>query len=106
MLTIELPPCPNCGRPMHLARTTPRSGLPDLRVFKCGECAVCVTESADERIRGFNSRGEIAMIRTKSEVIRGKSADIGARRDWNRYEGPGRGRSSLGALGVSNGRVT
>jgi hypothetical protein len=45
-----LPPCPNCGRPMYLARATPRSGgLPDLCVFKCGECSVLVTESADER---------------------------------------------------------
>jgi hypothetical protein len=45
-----LPLCPNCGRPMYLARATPRSGgLPDLCVFKCGECAVFVTESADER---------------------------------------------------------
>lgn len=46
-----LPPCPSCGRPMHLARTTPRSGgLPDLCVFRCGECAVWLTESADERL--------------------------------------------------------
>jgi hypothetical protein len=44
------PPCPSCGRPMYLARTTPRSGgLADLCVFKCGECAVSMTESADER---------------------------------------------------------
>jgi hypothetical protein len=43
------PPCPNCGRPMHLARTIPGwGGLPDPCVFKCGECAVWVTESADE----------------------------------------------------------
>ena len=49
---IVLPPCPNCGRPMYLARTTPRSGgLADLCVFKCGECAVFVSESADERDR-------------------------------------------------------
>ena len=45
-----LPPCPNCGRPMHLARTIPGwGGLPDSCVFKCGECAVGVTISADER---------------------------------------------------------
>jgi hypothetical protein len=60
MLARELPlpsdkypallrPCPGCGRPMHLARTTPRSGgLPDLCVFKCGECGVWVTESRSE----------------------------------------------------------
>jgi hypothetical protein len=45
-----LPPCPNCGRPTYLARTIPGwGGLPDSCVFKCGECAVWVTESADER---------------------------------------------------------
>lgn len=44
------PLCPNCGRLMYLTRTTPRSdGLPDLCVFKCGECAVWLTESANER---------------------------------------------------------
>lgn len=48
--TASLPPCPNCGRPMFLARTTPRAGgLPDLCVFKCGECAVYLNEAADER---------------------------------------------------------
>jgi hypothetical protein len=47
-----LPPCPNCGRPMYLARATPRpGGLPALCVFKCGECAVYLSESADERHR-------------------------------------------------------
>jgi hypothetical protein len=45
-----VPPCPSCGRPMHLARTKPQSdGYPDLCVFKCGECGVWLTESADER---------------------------------------------------------
>lgn len=43
------PPCPNCGRPMCLTRTTPRSGLTDLYVFKCGECGVWLSEAADER---------------------------------------------------------
>lgn len=44
------PPCPHCGRPMSLNRTEPRSGgLPDLCVFKCGECAVWLSEAADER---------------------------------------------------------
>jgi hypothetical protein len=47
---MVLPPCPNCGRPMSLNRTTPRSGgLPDLCVFKCGECGVWLTESASAR---------------------------------------------------------
>jgi transposase-like protein len=44
------PACPNCGRPMHLVRTAPRAnGLADLNIFKCGECAVWLTESADQR---------------------------------------------------------
>ena len=48
--TDDLPLCPNCGRPMSLDRTTPRSGgLPDLCVFKCGECGVWLSESAGER---------------------------------------------------------
>lgn len=46
---VVMPPCPNCGRPMCLTRTTPRSGLADLCVFKCGECGVWLSESADER---------------------------------------------------------
>ena len=57
MLTMELtrpiidcvPACPNCGRSMHLTRTTPRDGLPDQCVFKCGECSIWLTESADDR---------------------------------------------------------
>lgn len=44
-----LPPCPNCGRPMCLTRTDPRAGYADLCVFKCGECGVWLSESADER---------------------------------------------------------
>jgi hypothetical protein len=45
----SLPPCPNCGRPMHLTRTMSRPGDSDLCVFKCGECAVWLSESADDR---------------------------------------------------------
>jgi hypothetical protein len=46
----DLPLCPNCGRPMSLIRSTPRSGgLPDLCVFKCGECGVWLSEGAGER---------------------------------------------------------
>jgi hypothetical protein len=60
MLAIELPrqsgeyagvrpPCPSCGRLMHLTRTTPHSDVtPALCVFKCGECGVWLTEAADE----------------------------------------------------------
>lgn len=48
--SASVPQCPSCGRPMHLARTTPRAGgLPELCVFKCGECGVWITESANER---------------------------------------------------------
>lgn len=44
------PLCPNCGRQMYLTRTTPRAdGLSDLYIFKCGECSVWLTESADDR---------------------------------------------------------
>jgi transposase-like protein len=45
-----VPRCPSCGRPMHLARTAPRSaGLAHLPVFKCGECGVWVADAPDER---------------------------------------------------------
>lgn len=47
-LTIG-PACPNCGRSMHLARIAPRSeGLAELRVYRCGECGVSLTEAADD----------------------------------------------------------
>jgi hypothetical protein len=39
--------CPSCGRLMQLTRSIPRSGLPDLQTFKCGACAVWLSESAD-----------------------------------------------------------
>ncbi len=45
------PLCPNCGRPMHLARITPGSaGLPDLRTYGCGECGVWVTQAASDQV--------------------------------------------------------
>jgi hypothetical protein len=47
------PGCPNCGRSMHLARIAPRTeGLPDLRVYRCGECGVSLSEAADDGAAG------------------------------------------------------
>jgi len=46
------PACPNCGRPMHVARMMPgTNGLPDLGTFRCGECGVWVTEPAGDPSR-------------------------------------------------------
>jgi len=42
------PACPNCGRSMHLSRTAPvASGRSELRTYRCGECAVSLTETAE-----------------------------------------------------------
>lgn len=44
------PLCPNCGRPMHLSRISPRAGgQPDVRTFGCGECGVWLTEATDDK---------------------------------------------------------
>jgi hypothetical protein len=43
------PACPNCGRPMHLARITSQAGgLPDVRTYGCGECGVWATKAAGD----------------------------------------------------------
>jgi len=43
------PLCPNCGRPMHVSRTTAETGgQPALRTYGCGECGVWVTEAAND----------------------------------------------------------
>jgi len=43
------PACPNCGRSMHLKRTSKAAdSLPELRTFACGECGVYVTEAAGD----------------------------------------------------------
>jgi hypothetical protein len=43
------PLCPNCGRPMHVSRTTKSTGgQPALRTYGCGECGVWVTEAASD----------------------------------------------------------
>jgi hypothetical protein len=42
--------CPNCGRPMHLARVAPRpEGPTDINIFRCGECGVSLAEAADDK---------------------------------------------------------
>jgi hypothetical protein len=47
----DRPACPNCGRPMHLTRTTPRaSGLSDVRTYNCGECGVGAIKAADDEV--------------------------------------------------------
>jgi hypothetical protein len=34
---------------MHLARSAPRGeGLSDLRIYRCGECGVSLTQAADD----------------------------------------------------------
>ncbi len=48
------PACPNCGRAMHLARIAPRSeGLPDLHIYRCGECGVSLTQAADDAAAAY-----------------------------------------------------
>lgn len=43
------PACPSCGRAMHLARIAPRQQeRAELRVYRCGECGVSLSEAADE----------------------------------------------------------
>ncbi len=43
------PACPNCGRSMHLKRTSKGAdGLGELRTFACGECGVYLTEAAGD----------------------------------------------------------
>jgi len=45
------PARPNCGRSMHLARSTPGTdGLPDLFTYSCGECGVSVMEAGNDRV--------------------------------------------------------
>jgi transposase-like protein len=47
-LTPNAPHCPNCGRPMTLARTTPRvGGLPELQTFECRVCRVMLTVAVE-----------------------------------------------------------
>jgi len=42
------PSCPSCNKPMHLARIIPGiGGLPELRVYSCGQCGASVTEAQE-----------------------------------------------------------
>ncbi len=44
------PLCPNCGRPMHLARIETRpEGQTDVHIFRCGECGVSLAEAAKRK---------------------------------------------------------
>jgi transposase-like protein len=45
----KTPRCPSCGKPMKLARVTPRfGGLPELQTFECRPCGSVATETVDE----------------------------------------------------------
>ena len=55
--SAELPHCPNCTKPMVLARSWPRlGGLPEMKTFECKRCSIVFTEvvtgegSAPERV--------------------------------------------------------
>ena len=44
----NIPLCPNCSKPMRLARVTPRfGGLPELKTFECRPCGVTLTEAVE-----------------------------------------------------------
>jgi hypothetical protein len=43
--------CPDCGKPMRLARTIPGIGaLPELLTFECKPCAEVITKAKDELV--------------------------------------------------------
>jgi hypothetical protein len=43
------PTCPNCQKPMTLARVAPKVGaLPEMETFKCGDCAEVLTRIEGE----------------------------------------------------------
>lgn len=51
---VARPACPSCGRSMHLARIAPQTdGLTDLRIYRCGECGVSLTEGAEGGLAGY-----------------------------------------------------
>ena len=48
----KTPHCTSCGKPMKLARVTPRfGGLPELQTFECRLCGSVVTEPIDDSSR-------------------------------------------------------
>jgi hypothetical protein len=45
--STEFPLCPNCNKPMMLARTWSRlGGLPEMHTYQCKSCNVVFTEVA------------------------------------------------------------
>ena len=58
----EFPFCPNCAKPMALARTEPSLGtLPEVNTYECRRCSIVFTEvvtgtgSAPERVSVLHS---------------------------------------------------
>ena len=49
MGTNQHPPCSRCGEPAALLRAVPRlGGLPELRAYRCDDCAVSFAVIHDE----------------------------------------------------------
>jgi hypothetical protein len=58
----EFPFCPNCAKPMELARTGPRlDALPEINTYECRRCRIVFTElvteagSVPERVSALHS---------------------------------------------------
>jgi len=64
----EFPFCPNCAKPMALARTGPRPGtLPEINTYECRRCSIVFTEvvtgagSVPERVSALHSESYQAL---------------------------------------------